>query len=216
MKSLFNTTRSVLMGVAMVCGALAPCGGMALAQEAPDVTIRHAVDDVTAALNADRAIQTGDRQRINALVDGKVMPYVNIARMTQAALGPQWARITPEQRQALGNEFKRLLVNTYAGAFATYKPDTRIEYRPLRMQTDDTDATVRSLVSTGSAEPIPIDYYLEKVDGTWKVIDFAVFGARLVEVYRGQFQGAIASNGVDGLIKTLIAKNNVNEAAGKR
>ena len=216
MKPLFNTTRSALMRVAMVCGTLVPCSGMALAQDAPDVTIRRAVDDVTTALNADKAIQTGDRQRINALVDGKVMPYVNIARMTQAALGPHWARITPEQRQALGNEFKRLLVNTYAGAFASYKTDTRIEYRPLRMQADDTDATVRSLVTTGGAEPIPIDYYLEKIDGAWKVIDFAVFGARLVEVYRGQFQGAIASNGVDGLIKVLVAKNNANEAAGKR
>lgn len=216
MTSLFKSIRSAASRAALVCAALLSCAAVAQAQEAPDTTIRRAVDDVTAALNADKAIQTGDRQRINALVDGKVMPYVNIVRMTQAALGPQWARITPEQRQALGHEFKRLLVNTYAGAFTSYKPDTRIEYRPLRMQPDDTDATVRSLVSTGGAEPIPIDYYLEKIDGAWKVIDFAVFGARLVEVYRGQFQGAIASNGVDGLIKTLIAKNNVNEAAGKR
>lgn len=201
---------------AAVCGALALFGGVALAQEAPDATIRRAVDDVTAALGADKAIQTGDRQRINALVDGKVMPHVNIARMTQAALGPHWARITPEQRQALGNEFKRLLTNTYAGAFTNYKPDTKIEYRPLRMQPGDTDATVRSLVSSGGAEPIPIDYYLEVIDGAWKVIDFAVYGARLVEVYRGQFQGAIASNGVDGLIKALVAKNNVNEATVTR
>ncbi len=213
MKTWFNAIRPSLKRLVAASLALILCGGVAIAQEAPDATIKRAVGEVTAELNADKAIQGGDRRRINALVDGKVMPYVNIARMTQATLGPHWSRITPEQRQALGYEFKRLLTNTYAGAFAGYKPDTRIEYRPLRVQPGDTDATVRSLVSAGGAEPIPIDYYLEQVDGTWKVIDFAVFGARLVEVYKGQFQGAIASNGVDGLIKALVAKNNVNEAA---
>lgn len=216
MKTRFNSIRQRLTRLAAVGVALAMFGGMVVAQEAPDATIKRAVDDVTNALNADKAIQSGDRRRINALVDGKVMPHVNIARMTQATLGPHWSRITPEQRQALGNEFKRLLTNTYAGAFAGYKPDTRIEYRPLRMQSGDTDATVRSLVSAGGAEPIPIDYYLEQIDGAWKVIDFAVFGARLVEVYKGQFQGAIASNGIDGLIKVLVAKNDSNEAAGTR
>ncbi len=186
------------------------------AQDSPDLTVQRAVDGVTSALNADKALLSGDRARINALVDTKVMPYVSIARMTQGALGPHWARTTPEQRAALGVEFKRLLTNTYAGAFTRYQPGTRIEYRPLRMQPGDTDATVRSLVSVNGGEPIPLDYFLEQIDGAWKVTDLSVFGARLVEVYKGQFHGAIAVNGVDGLIKTLVTKNNSNEAAAAR
>jgi phospholipid transport system substrate-binding protein len=188
--------------------------GAALAQETPDVTIRRAVDGVTSTLSADKAILTGDRRRINHLVDEKVMPYVSIVRMTQSALGPAWARATPEQRQALTAEFKRLLTNTYAGAFTSYQPDTKIEYRPLRLSTGDSDATVRSLVSAGGAEPIPLDYYLEQIDGAWKVTDFGVFGVRMVETYKGQFRGAVASSGVDGLIKALEMKNSSNEARG--
>lgn len=188
----------------------------ALAQDSPDLTVQRAVEGVTTALNSDKALQSGDRARINALVDTKVMPYVNIARMTQSALGPHWSRATPEQRTALGAEFKRLLTNTYAGAFTRYQPGTKIEYRPLRMQPGDTDATVRSLVSINGGEPIPLDYFLEQIDGAWKVTDLSVFGARLVEVYKGQFHGAISANGVDGLIKTLMAKNNNNDAAAAR
>ena len=145
--------------------------GAASTEEAPDATIKRAVESVTASLSADKAIQSGDRRLINKLVDDKVMPYVNITRMTQTALGPAWGRATPEQRQALTQEFKRLLTNTYANAFANYQPETRIEYRPLRLAAGDTDATVRSLVSTGSSEPIPLDYYLEQIDGAWKVTD---------------------------------------------
>lgn len=207
---------SVLTLFAAVIGMLAGAAGPAAAQDSPDLTVQRAVDGVTSALDADKAIQTGDRSRINALVDDKVMPYVNIARMTQAALGPHWAHATPEQRLALATEFKRLLTNTYAGAFTRYQPGTKIDYRPSRMQPGDTDATVRSLVSAGGAEAVSLDYYLEQIDGVWKVTDFAVFGARMVEIYKGQFHGAIAANGVDGLIKTLVAKNNRNEMAGLR
>lgn len=186
------------------------------AQDSPDLTVQRAVEGVTSALTADQALLSGDRARINALVDTKVMPYVNIARMTQAALGPHWGRATPEQRAALGVQFKRLLTNTYAGAFTRYQPGTRIEYRPLRMQPGDTDATVRSLVSINGGEPIPLDYFLEQIDGAWKVTDLSVFGARLVEVYKGQFHGAISAHGVDGLINALVTKNNSNEAVAAR
>ena len=216
MTSPLKFARLMLMRLAVAGAVLARVGSPALAQEMPDLTIKRVVGDVTLALNADKGIQTGDRARINALVDDKVMPYVSIARMTQAALGAHWPQTSPAQRVALAREFKRLLTNTYAAAFTRYQPDTRIEYRPLRMQAGDTDATVRSLVSAGGSEPISLDYYLEQIDGAWKVTDFAVFGARMVEVYKGQFHGAIAANGVDGLIKVLVAKNNSNEAAGAR
>ena len=211
MKSILKLVQPLIAALA-VAPLLA--ASLVLAQETPDATIRRAVDGVTSTLNADKAILTGDRRRINLLVDEKVMPYVSIGRMTQSALGPAWARATPEQRQALTAEFKRLLTNTYAGAFTSYQSGTKIEYRPLRLATGDGDATVRSLVSAGGAEPIPLDYYLEQIDGAWKVTDFGVFGVRMVETYKGQFRGAVASSGVDGLIKALEAKNSSNEVRG--
>lgn len=203
------------LALSLLLGASA-VGNRALAQEAPDATVRRAVDGVTQVLATDKAIQAGDRKRLNALVDEKVMPFVNISRMTQDALGAPWNQASPAQRQALTAEFKRLLTNTYAGAFTNYKPETRIDYRPLRMAAGDTDATVRSLVSAGNADPIAIDYYLEQNNGAWKVVDFAVFGVRMVENYKSQFRGAVASSGVDGLVKTLAAKNDSNEARNLR
>lgn len=185
------------------------CAGAARAQDVPDAVVKKAVDEVTAAINADKSIQSGNRQRINALVDGKVVPYLDLPGMTRGAAGPHWQRATPEQQGALVAEFKRLLTNTYSGAFTHYRPDTRIEYKPLRMAAGADGAVVRSMVTTaGSGEPIPIDYYLERQGGAWKVVDFSVYGARMVETYKSQFSGAIAAGGMDGLIKTLAAKNN--------
>ena len=187
----------------------------ALAQDAPDTMIRRAVDEVTAAITADRDIQNGNRQKINHLVDTKIVPYVNFQRMTQSAVGRHWSKATPEQQAALAREFKGLLTNTYSGAFSTFRPDTVIEYKPLRMQPGDPEAVVRSLVKPGKGEPIQLDYHVEKFDGAWKVVDLNVFGARLVETYKNQFNAEIASNGIDGLIKALSAKNKAIEAKSK-
>ena len=189
--------------------------GLAHAQDGPDVIIKRAVDEVTSAIKADRDIQSGNRHKINALVDNKIVPYVNFSRMTQSAVGRHWSRATAEQQQALTREFKGLLTNTYSGAFSTYRADTVIEYKPLRMQPGDTDAVVRSTVKAGAGEPIQLDYYLEKFENGWKVIDLNILGARLVETYRNQFNAEIASNGIDGLIKALVAKNRSIEARSK-
>ena len=189
--------------------------GIVFAQEAPDVIIKRVVDEVTTIIKSDKDIQGGNRHKINQLVDSKIVPYVNFMRMTQSAVGRHWSKATPEQQSALAREFKGLLTNTYSGAFSTYRPDTVIEYKPLRMQSGDPEVVVRSTVKPGKGEPIQLDYYVERFDGHWKVVDINVFGARLVETYKNQFNSEISSNGIDGLIKALSAKNKAIEAKSK-
>lgn len=202
--------RALLLGVLLVCWPFA-----AIAADGPDVVIKRAVDEAAAALLADREIQAGNRQKLNALVDAKIVPYLNFQRMTQAAVGRHWGRATPEQQQSLMREFKTLLTNTYAGAFTAYRADTVIEYRPLRMQAGDNEAVVRSLVKPRNGEPIQLDYYVERFDGAWKVVDINVLGARLVQTFQGQFNTEISANGIDGLIKALGAKNRAIEARSR-
>jgi phospholipid transport system substrate-binding protein len=201
-------------GVLAAVLGFAACGVVAAA-DAPDVVIKRAVEEAAAALLADRDIQAGNRQKLNALIDAKVVPHLNFQRMTQAAVGRHWARASAEQQQALMREFKALLTNTYAGAFTAYRADTVIEYRPLRMQPGDSEAVVRSLVKPRQGEPIQLDYHVERFDGAWKVVDINVLGARLVTTYQGQFNAEIGAHGIDGLIKSLGAKNRAIEAKSR-
>lgn len=187
----------------------------AFAQEAPDVLIKRAIAEVTAAIDADREIRAGNRQKITALINVKVLPYLDVQSMTRSALGRHWARATPDQQQGLVREFSRLLINTYAGAFASYRPETVIEYRPQRVQVADKEAVVRSLIRAPGSEPMQLDYYLELIGGVWKVTDMNVLGARLVETYKNQFNGAVAADGIDGLIKALANRNQQIEARSK-
>ena len=178
------------------------------ADEAPDAMIARLSDEALQALRTDKAFKDGDIGKIVALVDRIVMPHVNFRRMTAAAVGPGWRKATPAQQERLQQEFKTLLVRTYAGALAQVKNET-ISVKPLRAKAGDTDVLVRTEVS-GRGEPIQLDYRLEQTPGEgtgWKIYNLNVMGVWLVETYRNQFAQEINAKGVDGLIATLAARN---------
>jgi phospholipid transport system substrate-binding protein len=180
---------------------------IAFAQEtAPDVLIRNVTEEVLAAIREDKTIQAGDARKIAALVDAKILPHLDFRRATQIAVGAAWPRATPEQQEGLTREFKALLVRTYSSALAAYR-DQSIEVLPLRAKPGDTEVTVRSRVRQTGAEPVLIEYDLEKRDDAWKVFDIRVAGVSLVATYRTSFAEEIRNRGIEGLISTLAAKN---------
>ena len=183
--------------------------------EAPDVLIKRLSVDVLETIKADKAIRAGDMNRLVALVDARIMPNVNFGRMTASAVGPAWRQATPEQQKRLQEEFKTLLVRTYAGALAQVSDQT-IAMKPLRAAPEDKEVLVRSEIR-GSGDPIQLDYRLEKTPGQgagWRIYNLNVLGVWLVENYRSQFSQEINAKGVDGLINTLTVRNKANAKKG--
>mgnify|MGYP000597263332 FL=1 len=184
------------------------------ADEAADVFIKRVSSDILEAIKADKSIRNGDINKIIVLVDQRVMPNVNFLRMTASAVGPGWRQATPEQQKRLQEEFKTLLVRTYAGALGQVSDQT-IAVKPLRAAADDKEVMVRTEVR-GKGDPIQLDYRVEKTaDGSWKVYNMNVMGIWLVENYKTQFAQEINTKGVDGLIASLADRNKANARAGK-
>jgi phospholipid transport system substrate-binding protein len=208
-----KTLHSLTLAIAVAATALWAAALPALAQStatpatprAPDELIRFVANDVLDAVKADKAIQAGDVQRILALVDTKVMPYVDFQRMTASATGRYWRQATPDQQQRLQEEFKTLLVRTYSGALSQVKDQT-VQLRPVRAGTDDSELVVRTEIR-GRGDPIQLDYRLEKSAAGWKIYDVNVMGVWLVENYRNSFAQEIGANGIDGLIAKLAERN---------
>ena len=195
-------------------GALGAGAGLArawAAGEAPDVLIGRLSNEVLDAVRKDPQIKAGDVHKIVALVDKIILPHLDFKRMTAASVGPGWRKATPQQQQRLQDEFKQLLVRTYAGALAEVS-DLTIVVKPLRAAPADTDVLVRTEVR-GRGDPIQLDYRLAQKPGeTWKIYNINVMGVWLVETYRSQFAAEINAKGVDGLIEALVARNKANAA----
>ncbi|HSV80902.1 MAG TPA: ABC transporter substrate-binding protein [Ramlibacter sp.] len=185
------------------------------ADEAPDALIKRLSDEVLGAIRSDKALQAGDVAKVMTLVDAKVMPNVNFARMTASAVGPAWRQATPEQQKRLQDEFKTLLVRTYSGALTQVNDET-VTVKPLRAAPADNEVVVRTEIR-GRGDPIQLDYRLEKTPGQgagWKIYNLNVLGVWLVETYRSQFAQEINAKGVDGLIASLTERNKTN--AGRK
>jgi phospholipid transport system substrate-binding protein len=193
-----------LVLVLLATGLLAPAP--ARAQEAPDVLAKRVTDEVLAVLRTDKDIQAGSTAKVVDLVEKKVLPHFDFARMTRLAVGANWRQASPEQQKSLVNEFRTLLVHTYASTFIAYRNQT-IEYRPLRMEPADTETTVRSQILQQGGKPVTVDYRMATDGGAWKVYDVVVADLSLVQNYRGSFESEVRRGGIDGLVRALADKN---------
>jgi phospholipid transport system substrate-binding protein len=180
--------------------------------EAPDALIKRVSAEVLDNIKTDKAVKAGDLTKVLALVDSKIMPNVNFTRMTAAAVGRNWRQATPEQQKKLQDEFKTLLIRTYSGALAQVS-DQSVNVKPLRAEAADTEVVVRTEV-LGRGDPVQLDYRMEKSATGWKIYDLNVLGVWLVETYRTQFAQEINAKGVDGLIASLVQRNQSNTGAG--
>ena len=157
-------------------------------------------------IRADKALRSGDIDKLQKLIDDKAAPYVDFERMTRLAVGKGWRTATAEQRDALMREFRTLLVRTYSGALS-HVTDHQVKMRPFHAQPADTDVMVHTQVAPSAGDPIQLDYRLEKTDAGWKIYDLNILGISLVENFKSSFASQINQGGVDGLIKSLTDRN---------
>ena len=193
---------AVLGAVMLMAGA----AGTAFAQTVPDALVKSMVDEVLAVIKTNK-----DRRVLGEVVDKKVLPNFDFQAMTRLAVGRSWRDASPAQQQALENAFRALLVTTYTTALTqSTGSDQSVDVRPTAVKPADDDVTVRTMVKDSARKPFAVDYRLAKGANGWKVYDVAVENLSLVTNYRGSFQTEITKSGIDGLIKSLEAKNKQN------
>ena len=198
----------LLLSLFLLAGS---ASAQAVDQSTPDGLIKTVVSDVMASVKSDPEIQKGNIPRIVDLVEKKIVPYTDMRRTTEMAMGPNWKKATPEQQTQLVSEFKNLLIRTYSGALSQLRDQT-IQFKPLRAAPDDKEVVVKTVV-IGRGDPVPLDYRLEKTANGWRVYDMNIMGVWLVEAYRNQFANQISQNGVEGLVKFLQDRNKQLAAA---
>ncbi|MDD3528584.1 MAG: ABC transporter substrate-binding protein [Gallionellaceae bacterium] len=197
---MHTTIKTLMLTLALLVS------GPAAADIAPDVLARNTTKEVADIVRHDDDLKNGRASKVYALVETKILPHFDFERMTKLAVARNWADASPEQRQRLVDEFRALLVRTYAASISSVA-EYRIDFKPLRMNGGDTDVIVNSEVSKPGAPPITIDYRMEMLGDTWKVYDVMVDNVSLVTVYRNSFNSEVRKGGIDGLIQALARRN---------
>ncbi len=210
-KSKRNNVQKIVVESVLVLIAALAAPFSAAQDAAPDVLLKAVTSEVIATIRQDKDIQAGNPSKVADLVETRILPLFDFARMTQMAVARNWRLATPDQQEALTAEYKTLLVRTYSTALSSYR-DQVIEYKPLRAAPGATEVTVKSEVKEPGKDRMTIDYDMEKTPAGWKVYDIQIAGISLVTTYRETFASRVRAGGIEGLIKSLSDKNRQGDA----
>ena len=177
----------------------------------PEVILQQAVNKTIAVLKTDVAdSKANDRlQRAYEVVDQNASPYFDFEKMASLVLGGVWKTITDEQKMLFLQNFKRLLVGSYASAIFEYvtKEQQEIKYLPVKYSDNPNVVVVPTQVVRQGASPIAIDYRMYRSDGQWRIFDVVIDQVSLVINYRASFASQIRTGGFEQLLVTLGKHN---------
>jgi len=188
--------------------------GMGGAEElaGPQQVVRETSDNMKALLQTDRERLRRDPAYVMAKADEVLGPRVDFSRVSSLVLGRYWRSATPAQREAFSQQFKRLLVRTYATAFLDFKT-WELRFLPLHLEGGATEAVVRTEVIQPAGPPISVVYRLRRDDQGWKAYDVVIEGVSLVTNFRSSFAREVRRHGMDGLIQRIAELNDKREQA---
>lgn len=190
-------------------------------QPDPLQVVKATADRVLAQVTERKVELDADPSLLYGLVKDTVLPHFDFTAMTRSAMGRYWRKASAEQQRRLVNEFREMLVRTYATALLGYTGQ-KIEYLPVRRAEGSPKVTVQTRVRNEGGPPIPINYRLrwDEQRGEWLVYDVVVDGVSLVTNYRSSFarlirEGAAQEKnaaqrmhaGIEHLIEALTEKN---------
>ena len=202
-----RTLQSFLFVFALVFYGAAPA--TVFNADNPLEMVKATTDLVLAKIAEQREQLRADPGKVYELVNELVLPRFDFDYMSQLVLGKYWSRATVQQKSQFVQEFRELLVRTYATTLLNYA-DQEIDYLPLRMVSGATDAAVNTRVVGGGAPPIPINYSLHQKAGEWKVYDVAIDNISLVSQYRTSYAAHIKRYQLEGLIQQMQKLNERN------
>jgi phospholipid transport system substrate-binding protein len=206
-------TMHLLLGMLLcACFGLVPVSE-AQATPSPEQEISVAVDQLLSEFTTRRGELEGDRPALYDMVDRLTRPYFDFGKISKLVLAQNWKSASPAQREAFGDEFRKLLIRTYATALFQYTGKEKMDFNAseIKERGGRKSATVMSEVRLSEGPPIDVNYYMILgEDGHWKIYNMTIGGVNLVTNYRKTYGASIRSLGLDGLIDSMREANSVN------
>lgn len=209
-----SSLRKALSGWVLALGLTLVTSTVAAAPDPRDAQrlVEESTGEMLEVLRSEAEDGEVDLERVRARLRELVLPHLDFLSMTKLAVGRSWLEADREQKRALVEEFRDLLVRTYTRALEEYD-DQELEFLPLEPGSREDRVTVRSrVVPADGGSNIPVEYSLRYHDEQWLVYDIKVDGVSFVTSYRSSFSDIISREGVEGLIEHLRDKN-AEEAA---
>ncbi len=183
-------------------------------EDDPAVFIENTVRNLLAEFTAGRDEYEADRTALFEMVDRMASPAFGFRYMSKLVLARSWKTASARQREDFSEEFRRLMIVTYATGLTEYVGTETMEFRETKVREKKGTllATVQTEVTINdNAPPLPVVYSLIRKKGeNWKVYNLTVGSLNMVLNYRNVIQSLIHSEGLQGMIDNLRTNNDRN------
>ena len=195
--------------ISLLCSLLLSANASADSRT-PEQIIEQTSSEVLTIVN-----QQADRIRneagyVNTIIDELILPIIDLQSMGKLILGKHWKSATSGQQQRFIDEFKSMLVRTYAKSIADYGHAKVTIMRDVKQKSKKFHM-VHTELALGSGAPLKVTYVFRQKDSAWRVFDLAVDGLSLVKNFRSSFDQEISETSLQALIERIANTN--SEAA---
>ena len=196
----------VIKSLFLVLSLMAGTSQVVAAVQSPEAVVKETSNGVIEKIESQRSALEANPSQVYELVNELVIPHFDFISMSKWVLGKNWKSANEAQRNEFIEQFKTLLVRTYARALLEYSGQ-EVKYFPVEQNPKSNLAVVKTELTSEGSQPFPVAYRMHQKNEEWKVVDVAVDGVSLVSTYRGSFASQIKKEGFDSLVQKLSDKN---------
>ncbi|NKB75937.1 MAG: hypothetical protein GKR96_02575 [Gammaproteobacteria bacterium] len=196
---------------------LIPCllliGSGVQADPAPEVVIENTVQKVLTEFVNQREALEADKNSLYKLVDDLASPLFDFNYVSKLVLAKNWKAATTQQRSDFAEEFRKLLVVTYATALFQYTGEEKMTFEgtDIKERKGVLFAKVKSQVMLSEGALIPVEYALiQNEKKEWKIYNLTVGSLNMALNYRKVIQSSIRSSSLDEVITSMRENNDKN------
>ncbi|NKB61446.1 MAG: hypothetical protein GKR95_04645 [Gammaproteobacteria bacterium] len=200
-------------GIGLLALCLILTVNIAQAEPAPEVVIETTVQKVLNEFVSERESLETDKRRLYKLVDELASPLFDFHYVSKLVLAKNWKTASEQQRADFAQEFRKLLVITYATALFQYTGEEKMTFEgtEIKERKGVLFAKVDSQVILGEGAPIPVEYALiQNAAKEWKIYNLTVGSLNMALNYRKVIQSSIRSSSLDDVIASMKENNNKN------
>ena len=175
-------------------------------ERTPEQIVEETSSEVLRVVNDESDKIKNEPGYVNQLIDETVIPIIDLKAMGKLILGKHWKTASDAQRTQFIEEFKSMLIRTYAKSIADYG-HAKVSVLPKKAKNQGKYYTVNTELDLGSGVPLQVAYVFRKSDEAWKVFDLSVDGLSLVKNFRTSFSQEISETSLDALIERIANTN---------
>lgn len=195
----------IVFGILLLGLLASPAAAAPPAPIEPIEALRGPVESALAILRDPRYRAEGEKGAQRERLWEIVRSVFDFEGISELAVGRNWGRFSPAQRQAFTDAFSTLLGESYLAKIQGGYTDEKVEFLGQELLSGQ-KARVKTRI-VREVDAIKVEYSVRPDGATWRIYDVNVEGVSLVRNYRSQFDQILSKDSPDALIERLQAKN---------